>query len=59
MLIKVQLSPEATTFILRNKGDKSAAYFINKFFTELELSSTNKNALDEEGEKIDQQTRHN
>lgn len=59
MLIKVQLSPEATTFILRNKGDKSAAYFINRFFTEIELNSNNKNALDEEGEKIDQQTRHN
>ena len=59
MLIKVQLSPEATTFILRNKGDKSMASFINRFFTEIELSSTNKNALDEEGEKIDQQTGHN
>ena len=59
MLIKVQLSPEATTFILRNKGDKSAAYFINRFFTEIELNSNNKNALDEEGEKIDQQTGHN
>ena len=59
MLIKVQLSPEATTFILRNKGDKSAAYFINKFFTEIELNSTNKNALDEEGETVEHQTRHN
>ena len=59
MLIKVQLSPEATTFILRNKGDKSAAYFINRFFTELELSSTNTNALNEEGETVERQTRHN
>ncbi len=59
MLIKVQLSPEATTFILRNKGDKSAAYFINKFFTEIELNSNNKNALDEEGETVEHQTRHN
>ncbi len=59
MLIKVQLSPEATTFILRNKGDKSMASFINRFFTELELSSTNKNALDEEGVKLEHQTRHN
>ena len=59
MLIKVQLSPEATTFILRNKGDKSMASFINRFFTELELSSTNKNALNEEGDTVEQQTRHN
>lgn len=59
MLIKVQLSQEATTFILRNKGDKSMASFINKFFTELELNSNNKNALDEEGDTVEQQTRHN